>query len=96
LSTLSALAEGAEKLFEPHYNDVMGIIFHIFEQSHQPIFKNLVGVSVECISIIAKIFGKEKLIPFKDKLIHEMIRIQTQGVTLDGPDPQKSYLLVGW
>jgi len=25
-----------------------------------------------------------------------MIRIQTQGVTLDGPDPQKSYLLVAW
>lgn len=34
--------------------------------------------------------------PFQDRLIHEMIRIQTQGVTLDGPDPQKSYLLVAW
>lgn len=58
LSALSALAEGAEKLFEPFYNDVMKLIFVIFEQSHQPIFKQLVGISVECITIIAKIFGK--------------------------------------
>jgi hypothetical protein len=64
LSTLSALAEGAQTLFEPYYNDVMGIIFHIFEQSHQPVFKNLVGISVECITIIAKLYGKEKMAPF--------------------------------
>jgi len=42
----------------------MGIIFHIFEQSHQPVFKNLVGISVECITIIAKLYGKEKMAPF--------------------------------
>lgn len=34
LSTLSALAEGAQKLFEPYYNDVFNLIFMIFEQSH--------------------------------------------------------------
>lgn len=39
LSALSALAEGAEDLFEPYYNEVMGIIFLILEQSHQPVFK---------------------------------------------------------
>lgn len=39
LSALSALAEGAPKLFEPYYNDVFNLIFQVFEHSHNPVFK---------------------------------------------------------
>ena len=36
LSALSALAEGSESLFDPHYDEVMKIVFTILENSQQP------------------------------------------------------------
>lgn len=64
LSALSALAEGSQNLFDPHYDEVINLIFQVFQQSHNPAFKQLVGISIEAITIIAKLLGKEKIAPF--------------------------------
>lgn len=47
----------------------------------------MVGSAIECASIIAKEFSIERFQPYQNKLIEELIKIQTQGVSLDGPDP---------
>ncbi len=96
LSTLSALCEGSQELFHGVYDDVMRVIFDIFAGATKAEFKQLRGNAIECATIIGKVCGEQKLAPYQHRLIEEMIRIQNHDVTLNGHDPQKSYLLAGW
>ena len=96
LSTLSALCEGAPNLFKPALPEVMGLIFNVLETANKPEFNELIGNAIECATIIAKVYGAESFAPYSEKLIHDMIKIQSQSVQVDGADPQKSYIIAGW
>lgn len=96
LSTLSALCEGSEDLFLPHYDQSIKLLFSVLACGAKPEFKQLKGNAIECVTIIAKVAGKERMMPYAPQIIHEMINIQNTDISPDGHDPQKSYLLGGW
>ena len=96
LGCLSAIAEGSPKAFESVYDDSMNLIIKVFADSKDPKFKQLRGNAIESATIIAKVCSKEKLKPFANRIIQEMIKIQHSDISSDGHDPQKSYILAGW
>jgi len=96
LSTLSALCEGAPELFKPTLPEVLGLIFNVLEAANKPEFNELIGNAIECATIIAKVYGADDFAPYAQRLIEDMIKVQSQSVANDGADPQKSYIIAGW
>ena len=95
LSTLSALCEGANELFIPLYNQTIDKVFSIMKQANTSNHKQLKGNAIECVTIIAKVFDKEKFAPYLETLITEMVNIQNNDIQ-NGFDPQRAFILSGW
>lgn len=96
LSTLSALAESSKLLFMPIYNEVMELLLHIITNVKVKEYKAIKGSAIECISIIGNEFGKDLLSPYIDRLINELINIQSNEIQMNDYDPQKYYILSAW
>ena len=96
LSTLSALAESSKLLFMPIYNEVMELLLHIIANVKAKEYKAIKGAAIECITLIGNEFGKDLLAPYIDKLIKELITIQSNEIEMSEYDPQKYYILSAW
>lgn len=96
LSAISALCEGAPELFEQAVDPLMEIIFNILKNANAGIYKVLKGNAVECATILCKYTKPERFEKYATPLIIEMIAIVQSGISYEGVDPQKSFLLSGF
>jgi hypothetical protein len=58
----------------------MKLIFDILQNANKKEYKTLRGSAIECSTIIAKFFDRQKFQPYQDSLVKEMIRIQSNEV----------------
>lgn len=96
LSAVSALCEGAPELFEAAIDPLMEIIFSIFKNANSGVYKVLKGNAVECATILCKYTEPSRFEKYTAPLITEMIAIVQSGISYEGVDPQKSFLLSGF
>jgi hypothetical protein len=95
LGTLSAMSVGAPDLFIKYFDPTMEVLLKILVEINQEVYKRLRGNSIECISIITQQVGKDRFLPYADRLIAAMINIQTHHLKSDS-DPQTNFILLAW
>lgn len=74
-------------MFLSVYDEVMSIIFNVFTNATSKEFKHLRGNAIECATIIGKVCGREWFAKYQHQLITEMIKIQTNDITISETDP---------
>lgn len=96
LSALASLSESSPLLFNKYYEQSMKTLMEIMISPNKKEHKQLRGQSIEALTIISEGVNLEQFEPYVPTLIQHMVRIQTEDITYEDSDPQKSYLLAGY
>ena len=96
MSALASLSESSPLLFNKYYDQSMKTLLEIMSSPNKKEFKQLRGQSIEAMTIISETIEISKFEPYVPILIQQMIKIQSQDITYEDSDPQKSYLLAGY
>jgi len=95
ISAISSIAEATPNMFKVNYYDqIMPFLIRAMQGSKEYKLKKLRGSVIECISILAKVVGKEKFITHAKVVIDSLYQIQENE--LESDDPQKFFLLTAW
>lgn len=94
LTTISAIADAAEKKFIKYYDTLMPLLFNVLRSDVGDENRALLARCVECSTLIAVAVGKEKFAPHSNDLIQLFAHIQS---SIESPDDEvKPYLDQGW
>eukprot|EP00826_Nyctotherus_ovalis_P061546 TRINITY_DN8768_c0_g5_i1.p1 TRINITY_DN8768_c0_g5~~TRINITY_DN8768_c0_g5_i1.p1 ORF type:complete len:801 (+),score=321.58 TRINITY_DN8768_c0_g5_i1:132-2534(+) len=95
MSAISTVAEVTPINFKLNYYDhTMPFLIKAMEECKDFKLKRLRGSIIECITVIAKVVGKEKFRPHAKTVIKTLYNIQEHE--LESQDPQKYFLLNAW
>ncbi|EGV64509.1 importin subunit beta-3 [Yamadazyma tenuis] len=94
LTTISAIADAAEKKFLKYYDTLMPLLFNVLKSDVGEENRALLARCIECSTLIASAVGKEKFSEHSNDLIQLFGHIQS---TIETPDDEViPYLDQGW
>ena len=96
VGVISALAESSSEHFEPYFEKSVSIIKDIMKIHTQPMYRQLRGQCIECITLMGISVGKERFVKIAGEIIEQMAQIQQNDTAFESSDPLRSYLLSGW
>ncbi|CAD8204866.1 unnamed protein product [Paramecium octaurelia] len=94
MSALAATAESSKQQFLPYVNEIVPLLFQVFQNHQNKEYRQLKGQTIETITLIASAVGQASFQPFLAETVRILIQVQTSQ--LEAVDPQKSYVLSGW
>ena len=94
ITALAALAEVAGERFAQYYPPLLQLLMDVVTGYSEPVYKQLRGRTIECISILCVSVGKATYMPQLGLVVGLFRKIQEQE--LAAADPQTNYLLTAW
>eukprot|EP00826_Nyctotherus_ovalis_P021889 TRINITY_DN1714_c0_g1_i2.p1 TRINITY_DN1714_c0_g1~~TRINITY_DN1714_c0_g1_i2.p1 ORF type:complete len:1100 (+),score=368.01 TRINITY_DN1714_c0_g1_i2:202-3501(+) len=94
VSCIGSIAESAEEDFRKYYAELVQFLVLCYRQFHTREYRQLQGLILETLSVMAVAVGKEQFTPFAATVIELMTSTQDPGLARD--DPLRAYLLTSW
>lgn len=94
MSVIAATAEAAKLAFVPYFNELMPLLFSVFNTHNGKQYRQLKGQTIEAITLIASAVKESVFQPYLEQTINVLLQIQEGH--FEAQDPQKSYVLSGW
>lgn len=63
MTAIASTAEAAKQFFNPYFNDIIPILFRVFNTYHGKQYRQLRGQTIECITLIAHTVEKSIFLP---------------------------------
>ena len=94
ISALAAIAGVAGERFGPQYSALLALLMSVINSYVEPVYKQLRGRTIECISLLCVAVGKNVYFPEFGLIVSLLRRIQEQELAT--ADPQTNYILIAW